>query len=145
MTAKQSRKVSRRRAITAIGAGLVGGTVVSAAGGQKKPTTAAKRPASKAVSAHCGKVVSSIVSAKSGEKQLVASVCCDYTKKALNDCFKNLREGDPVDVKMKADIKDFLAELDKQALLDFCYIHFNIPAEKLNEFKQRMSQVANSI
>jgi hypothetical protein len=144
MTAKQSSKVSRRRAITTIGAGLVGGTVVSAAGGQKKPV-APKRPASKPVSAHCGKVVSSIVTAKSGEKQLVASVCCDYTKKALNDCFKALRESDPVDAKMKTDLKDFLAELDKQALLDFCYIHFNIPAEKLNEFKQRINQVVNGI
>ena len=138
MAARKSMGPSRRQAVIALGAGLIGGTI-DLSGEQQaqvpppKPSTKAKstKAAPPAPFGGCaGKKTTEGYVDLAAKRQLQLASCCEYVKDVLNNGYPN---GAP---ESKAALKRFMTLLaGEQALLDYCFIQFDVKADKIDQLK----------
>ena len=129
MATRTPKKVSRRRAVLALGTGLVGSTVAASATGQKGAAAAPLKLKGK--SCKFSSMVGTVAGTNGGtRKQLQTSGCCGDLSYVLNEGYKSAPE--PV----KSDMADFIEQMNKEQssrdLLDFCYVQFDLTQKQLD-------------
>jgi len=133
MASGTPRKISRRRAMVALGTGFVGSTVAKTSAAQRSGTVTLKGK-------HC-KFNPSITTvpdptATGGtRRQLKTDGCCGDLSYVLNEGYKNAPE--PV----KTEMADFIAQMNKeqterQEFLDFCHVQFDLTDKQLKALQE---------
>jgi hypothetical protein len=136
MAARKTTTMSRRRAVVALGAGVLGSTV--AAGAQAPKTApaaaAASVPPKKLDTKSCiGRNTSTKFGNARERKQLQLETCCVYLKDVLEH---GIEHSQPDPKRLLQPFMDLLTEeARRDALLDYCYVQFDLTEEQLKSFR----------
>jgi hypothetical protein len=146
MAARKSGKVSRRQAVVALGAGLVGGSIGLSA--TQTPTPPPKSGAQSGASKFpkCDKKETTAVFQRKAvgtnpPRQLQLASCCEYLRQVLDAGYKT-----NLDPEIKGKLKQFITYLQEQhsqnLLLDYCFVQFDVKEEQLPALR---NAVANAL
>ncbi len=159
MAARKSTGPSRRQAVLALGAGIIGGTIDLGAGKQStapkattppKTTTGAKTSTTAKTGGHkaprldddkeCGNKPTREGYVNVNEKlQLQLATCCRYGNDVLKNGYPNTATG------TKAALKTFMAllaaEEAKDGFLDYCFIQFDIKKEQIDQVRNTVAGI----
>jgi len=154
MAARKSRRVSRRQAVVALGAGLVGGTIGVSASQQpaKPPGKAPTGPPSKAptepgtIHSKCKNKRTSVVFLRPKTSstptvpplQLQLASCCEYVRQVMNAGYNT-----QVDAEIKDQLREFITTLAQQhgsnLLLDYCFVQFDVKEQQLQRVRDAVA------
>jgi len=135
MAARKSTQVSRRRAVAALGAGVIGSTVAAGAQAPKTEPTTTKAASSgqpypplntKSCVGH--NTTSGFGNARE-RKQLQLETCCVYLKDVLEHGFEGA-QAEPKQL-LKPFMTQLADEAQRDALMDYCYVQFDLTEAQL--------------
>jgi hypothetical protein len=148
MAERHTAKVSRRRAVVALGAGVVGGAVgiggsaaqpLKQADGVTCGPIPAQRPDAQG---RCEKHVNATFVGNNptrGADQLQLETCCKYLSQALLYGFCDAHQD------TRYVLKDFVTklqdEMSRAALRDYCFVQFDLTADELARLKETTTRM----
>jgi hypothetical protein len=144
MAAGKTKEPTRRQAVVALGAGLIGGTMdlTGVQPPKKQPTpppsaAKAQTPPKPEPPKKCSdKPTTEAYVDVAGRRQLQLSSCCEYVNDVLNQGYTNAHAD------AKSALKRFMTLLAAEKnLLDYCFIQFDVKKEKIEQLKTTVANV----
>jgi hypothetical protein len=142
MAARKTTGPTRRQAVVALGAGLIGGTIDLSGAEQTPPpksSTKAKtqKPATNPYADCAGKPTTEGYVDLPAKRQLQLSTCCEYAQDVLNNGY--LKEAS---TETKTVLKRFMTMLAAEpALLDYCFIQFDVKKDKIEQVRNTVAGI----